>query len=222
MLIVETFLLSAALWVLWVAIDWISALPGGLRSSRLGTPLAVYAIIPLLVSIGLKGGYLPRLERWVPYPRSAPLAKRCPGEAPKAGKAAIDAFIRSCAARYGLDPLLVQAIVSVESNYDARAVSRRGAMGLMQLTPDTAEHLGIRNPFDPHTNLEGGMLYLRTLLERHNARLPLALASYNAGPAKVKRHQGVPPYAETRQYVLKVTEQYKKLRQAQKEGLARK
>ena len=223
LLIAETLIWSAGLWLLWLTVDWLSAVPGGFvgSSSRLRTPLAVYAIIPLLVSLSLRGGYIPRLGDWLFPPKSPPFARRCPGETAGSGKTAIDAFIRGCAARYGLDPLLVQAVVAVESNYDPRAVSRRGAMGLMQLTPDTAEELGIRNPFDPSTNIEGGMHYLRSLLYRHKARLPLALASYNAGPAKVKRYKGVPPYAETQDYVRKVTAQFQKLQRARKEGLAR-
>ena len=112
---------------------------------------------------------------------------------------------------YGVDPLLILAIIQEESQFDPRAVSSKGAMGLMQITQETAKHLGLRDPFDVQENIEGGIRYLQILLERHNWDLRLALASYNAGPSKVERYGGIPPYPETQRYILKVTARYKNL-----------
>lgn len=103
----------------------------------------------------------------------------------------------------GLSPRLVQAVMQVESGYNPKAVSRKGAMGLMQLMPETARELRVGDPFDPEQNIRGGTSYLRQLMGRFGS-LELALAAYNAGPTAVTRHAGVPPYPETRNYVRKV------------------
>lgn len=113
------------------------------------------------------------------------------------------------ARRHGLDPELVMAVAGVESAFQARAVSRKGAQGLMQLMPGTARDLGVADPFDPAANLDGGTRYLRDLLATYDGDLPKALAAYNAGPTAVNRHQGVPPYKETRDYVKKVLHRYR-------------
>ncbi len=100
-----------------------------------------------------------------------------------------------------LDPRLVKALIQVESGFDPRAVSRRGALGLMQLMPATASRLGVRNPFDPEENLRGGVRELRRLIDRYAGDIVLALAAYNAGEGAVARYGGVPPYPETRGYI---------------------
>jgi soluble lytic murein transglycosylase-like protein len=112
------------------------------------------------------------------------------------------------ASRYGVDPDLVHAVIAVESAYDPYAVSSKGAVGLMQLLPETAAELGIHQLTDAHDNVVGGVRYLRRLLDRYSGNLTLALAAYNAGPGAVDRHRGVPPYPETRAYVRKVTGLY--------------
>lgn len=104
----------------------------------------------------------------------------------------------------GLDSRLVRAVVQAESGYNARALSNKGAMGLMQLMPETARRVGVANPYDVDENLHGGTTYLRQLLDRFEGRLELALAGYNAGPEAVERHGGVPPYRETRDYVARI------------------
>ena len=97
---------------------------------------------------------------------------------------------------------LVRAVIQAESNYHERARSRKGAMGLMQLMPGTARQFAVADPYEPRSNIEGGIKYLRSLLERFE--LPLALAAYNAGEAAVRRFGGIPPYPETREYVARV------------------
>lgn len=107
-----------------------------------------------------------------------------------------------------LDPRLVEAVIRVESAFDARAVSVKGAMGLMQLMPGTASDLGVENAFDVEENLRGGTAYLRSLLDRFSGDLTLALAGYNAGPGAVEKYRGVPPYRETTDYVRRVLAAY--------------
>jgi len=113
-------------------------------------------------------------------------------------------FVGEVAARHGLPKNLVMAVIAVESRFDAEAISSRGALGLMQLMPATAEVLGVRDPFDPRENIEGGVRHLRAMLDIFDNDLPLALAAYNAGPKAVIHHRGIPPYRETRQYVSQI------------------
>ena len=111
-------------------------------------------------------------------------------------------------AHNGLDPVLLKSMAAEESNFNPRAVSPKGAGGLMQLMPRTAEWLGVKDFFSPVENVEGGALYVRTLLERYGGNLAKALAAYNAGPAKVDLYRGIPPYAETQNYVRRVIERF--------------
>jgi Transglycosylase SLT domain len=104
---------------------------------------------------------------------------------------------------HGVDPLLVRALIQVESNYRPRAKSHKGAMGLMQLMPSTAREYKLRNPYDPTANIEAGIKYLKSLIDRYGG-VPHALAAYNAGPAAVQKFKGIPPYRETRNYVAKI------------------
>jgi soluble lytic murein transglycosylase-like protein len=125
-----------------------------------------------------------------------------------ANREKIEEMIREVSARYRVDPALVRAVMQTESNWNSSAVSRKGALGLMQLGPGTAQQLGVSNAFDPKQNLDGGVRYLHTLLERYNGDLDKALAAYNAGPGAVDRAGGIPRYRETRDYVQKVTDSY--------------
>ena len=111
------------------------------------------------------------------------------------------------AKRYALDPDLVKAVIEIESGWNPRAVSSRGAIGLMQLMPDTAMDMGVRNPYDPEQNIEGGVKYLKRLVDRFGD-IKLALAAYNAGPSVVKRYGSVPPYTETLLYVQDILFQF--------------
>ncbi len=112
-----------------------------------------------------------------------------------------EALIDQAAARHGVDAKLVRAVIQVESAYRAQARSRKGAVGLMQLLPDTARRFAVKNPYDPVANIEGGITYLKFLLDRFNVDVSLAVAAYNAGEAAVEKFRGIPPYAETRNYV---------------------
>jgi|SRR5579863_8582664 transglycosylase-like protein with SLT domain len=126
----------------------------------------------------------------------------------RANREKIEDMIREVAGRYRVDPALVRAVIQTESNWNSTAVSRKGAQGLMQLGPGTAQQLGVNNAFDPKQNLDGGVRYLHSLLERYNGDLDKALAAYNAGPHAVDRAGGIPQYRETRDYVQKVTDSY--------------
>ena len=151
----------------------------------------------------------------VPYPEPAgPARDEMPVETANGVLAAVlpteilqpdpryDALITEASSRHGVDPTLVRAVIQVESNYQPRARSPRGARGLMQLMPSTARQYGVRNLYDPAANIEGGTRHLKSLLERFP--LKLALAAYNAGEAAVQRFGGVPPFAETRNYVERI------------------
>src|SRR5205807_9800616 len=112
--------------------------------------------------------------------------------------------ITDAASRYGIPERLVTAVIRAESGFNPRAVSRKGARGLMQLMPSTASILGVRNSFDPGENIDGGARHLRGLIERFSNDVPLALAAYNAGENAVVTYRGIPPYAETQDYVARV------------------
>jgi len=120
----------------------------------------------------------------------------------------IDDAIETAASRHNVDPNLVRALIKVESNFNARAVSRKGALGLMQLMPQTARVLAVKNPFDPQQNVDAGVRHLKQLLNNFGGDVRLSLAAYNAGEGAVNRSNGIPPYAETRNYVKRITELY--------------
>src|SRR5437763_2981658 len=120
----------------------------------------------------------------------------------------IDAAIDKAAARHNVDANLVRALVKVESNFNPNAVSRKGAMGLMQLMPQTARQLNLTNPFNPEQNVDAGVRHLKQLLESYGGDVRLSLAAYNAGSGAVARSSGIPRYAETRNYVRRITELY--------------
>ena len=124
------------------------------------------------------------------------------------GENRMDRIVREAAERHKVDPALVKAVITNESGWNSHAVSRKGAVGLMQLIPETAQRYGVGNSFDPVQNVEGGTTYLKWLLDRYKGDLTKTLAAYNAGEHAVDLSGGVPAFRETQQYVRKVTDTY--------------
>jgi hypothetical protein len=142
----------------------------------------------------------------IPIP--APSESKKSGPAKSAPAPALNQVVNSASAAYHLDPDLVNSVIHAESGFNSRAVSPKGARGLMQLMPGTANQLGVNDAFDPQANVGGGSRYLRELLERYNFDLVKALAAYNAGPERVEQYRGVPPFRETRAYVARIVHEY--------------
>jgi len=136
-----------------------------------------------------------------------------PAPAPVSAENRIDQIVQEASARYKVDPLLVHAVISVESNYNSRAISSAGAQGLMQLMPATARGLGVRNSFDAEENIRAGVRHLRDLQDKYKDDR-LALAAYNAGAGAVNRYGWIPPYRETQDYVYRVGKKYGEARKA--------
>ena len=132
-------------------------------------------------------------------PRVAPVAAPQPAPPPT-----IDQILTQAGDKHALDADFLRSVIRAESGFNARAVSPKGAQGLMQLMPGTASSLGVKNSFDPAANVDGGARYLRELLQRYHGDVAKALAAYNAGPQRVDRFRGVPPYGETRAYVTRI------------------
>ena len=146
----------------------------------------------------------PRYQRLGIAPPPAPAMAPPPSGPMSRSAPTIDSHIREAAYRYGVSEQLVTAVIRVESGFNPRAVSPKGARGLMQLMPATASQLGVRDVFDPVENIDGGVRHLRGLMERFENNLPLALAAYNAGEGAVAQYRGIPPYPETQQYVTRI------------------
>ncbi|MBV9574496.1 MAG: lytic transglycosylase domain-containing protein [Acidobacteriales bacterium] len=129
-------------------------------------------------------------------------------------------LINTVGDRHSIDPALINSVIHAESGFNPRAVSPKGAQGLMQLMPKTASNLGVANALDPADNVEGGTKYLRELLELYNFDLVKALAAYNAGPMRVQHYRGVPPFHETRAYVARVIKDFNRQKMAEKKAAA--
>lgn len=132
--------------------------------------------------------------------------------------ASLPELISTASGRYHLDPDLVNSVIHAESGFNPRAVSRKGARGLMQLMPQTASQLGVTDALNPEANVDGGTRYLRELLERYNFDLIKALAAYNAGPQRVEQYHGVPPYYETQAYVAKIIRDFNRKKLAERKA----
>lgn len=127
------------------------------------------------------------------HPKIMPILKR-----------GFDEYVQEAAQKYHVNPTLVHAVIQTESSYNPDAVSPKGAMGLMQLMPSTADRYNVRNAFDPAQNISGGVQYLSELLKHYDQNVALSLAAYNAGEGAVDKYKGIPPYPETEQYVSKI------------------
>lgn len=132
------------------------------------------------------------------------------------GSGSFNELIAATADKYGVDGNLVKAVIKAESNFNHKAVSKKGARGLMQLMPQTAMSLGVNDSFHPGANVDGGIRHLSYLINVYNGDLPLVLAAYNAGEAAVAKYRGIPPYAETRNYVHQVLDFYERYKKAAK------
>jgi len=146
----------------------------------------------------------------------ASVSPRVVDSATPAPLSGLDAAVERIAAEHDVSARLVHSVIQVESNYDAGAISPKGALGLMQLIPATARRFGVSDAFDPLENIQGGVKYLRYLLDLYGGDYPLALAAYNAGEGAVTRYGGVPPYAETRNYLQRVARRLEQARPAAK------
>lgn len=151
-------------------------------------------------------------EKDLSAPASAGKAPRSPQE--------VNEVINTVSSRHHLDPDLINSVIHAESGFNPRAVSPKGAQGLMQLMPQTASRLGVADSFDPGANVEGGTRYLRELLERYNFDLIKALAAYNAGPQRVEQYHGVPPYYETQAYVARIVRDFNRKKLAERKAAA--
>lgn len=116
----------------------------------------------------------------------------------------LDVYINAASKKYNISPKIIKAVIKAESSFDPNCLSKAGAMGLMQLMPATANGLGVKDPYDPAQNIEGGVKYLNYQLKRFDGNIEFALAAYNAGPGAVEKYGGIPPYAETQNYVKKI------------------
>jgi soluble lytic murein transglycosylase-like protein len=163
-----------------------------------------------LSNVPSHAGFERVLAEPAPVPLAAPAAVR--KAVPLDARVPYAPHIAAAARTHGLPEELLAAVIWAESNYNPKATSKKGAKGLMQLMPETARRMGVRDAYDPAENIAGGARYLRQLLDQFNSDLPLALAAYNAGPNAVLRHgTTVPPYAETRAYVPKVIGLFERL-----------
>ena len=157
------------------------------------------------LSIFLERARIARIE----LESDAPKAGRWKGDGWTSGSSLIDSLIRANGERFGVDPYLIFCVIEHESHFRTRAVSPKGAQGLMQLMPGTARRFGVRRPYDPAENIYGGTQYLKELLKMFGGQVHLALASYNAGEGAVLKYgRNIPPYRETREYVKRITKQY--------------
>ena len=134
-------------------------------------------------------------------PTTAPASEQ---DDPSLNETPYGEIIAAASETYGVNPMLVRALIEVESRFRPTARSRKGAMGLMQLMPSTAREYNVRNPFEPKANIEAGIKHLKTLIDRFGSSIELGLAAYNAGPGAVEKFNGVPPYRETRNYVSRI------------------
>ncbi|MGB9203979.1 MAG: lytic transglycosylase domain-containing protein [Terriglobales bacterium] len=184
--------------------------------------------VPTAEITGYEKDLSPPLSSSLPLPApagqpGAAVGRSIPSHAvPALSAPALHQVVDSASAAYHLDPDLVNSVIHAESGFKSHAVSPKGARGLMQLMPGTANQLGVNDAFDPQSNVTGGSRYLRELLERYNFDLVKALAAYNAGPDRVEQYRGVPPFHETQAYVARIVHEYNQKKIAQEKEAKRK
>ena len=181
------------------------------KSEIVGTVTRLYLESDRSGYVDIPTAEIDRFEKDLAPPMQVPVNAPVP-ERPQSLNEVID----SISGRHHLDPDLINSVIHAESRFNPRAVSPKGAQGLMQLMPQTASQLGVANAFDPKANVEGGTRYLRELLERYNFDLVKALAAYNAGPHRVAQYRGVPPYYETRAYVASIIRDFNRKKRAER------
>lgn len=157
---------------------------------------------------------VPTSPKYRVYVRERSLARQVPAPGLARDPSTFDELIRKASSQHGVSMPLLKAVIKAESDFNPTAVSRKGAVGLMQIMPANFRLLNIRDPFDPWENIAGGARYLKLMLQRFNGRLHLALAAYNAGPEAVDRYNNIPPYPETVRYVQKVLSFYRTFRKS--------
>jgi hypothetical protein len=183
------------------------------KSEVVGTVTRLYLGTDRTGYVDIPTAEIERFEKDLAPPINVPVSVAVP-EQPQTLNQVID----SISGRHHLDPDLINSVIHAESGFNARAVSPKGAQGLMQLMPHTASQLGVANAFDPKANVEGGTRYLRELLERYNFDLVKALAAYNAGPHRVEQYRGVPPYYETRAYVANIIRDFNRKKRLERKA----
>jgi membrane-bound lytic murein transglycosylase MltF len=179
-----------------------------------GTDDSSFTDVPTAEITGYEKDLSPSLSLPLPAPAHSP-ASIPSHSVPALSAPALHQVVDSASAAYHLDPDLVNSVIHAESGFNSHAVSPKGARGLMQLMPGTANQLGVNDAFDPQSNVTGGSRYLRELLERYNFDLVKALAAYNAGPLRVEQYRGVPPFHETQAYVARIVHEYNQKKIAQ-------
>jgi len=187
------------------------------RREEIGSVTRLYVVPPGTGYVDVPTSQIDHFDHDFPAPAPAPLSGATPAAA---NSPALGDVVASASERHRIDPDLVQSVIRAESGFKVRAVSPKGAQGLMQLMPQTASVLGVNNAFDPAANVDGGTRYLRMLLERYNFDLIKALAAYNAGPQRVEQYGGVPPYYETRAYVARIIRDFNQKKLAEQKTAA--
>jgi Transglycosylase SLT domain len=191
------------------------------RHQEIGTITRLYLSVDGNNYADVPTAEIVRFDKGPPTPPAPKVQPAPPGMVVPPSPATLDQAIANGSKRYRLDPDLVSSVIRFESNFNAHAVSKKGAQGLMQLMPETASNLGVKNPFDPQSNVDGGTRYLRELIERYNFDLVKALAAYNAGPQRVEQYGGVPPYRETRAYVARIVRDFNRKKLEQRKAAAK-
>jgi len=158
---------------------------------------------------------LPVAEQRVADP--APAVQDRPSRPAVKVKSRYHGIIQQAGRRHGVEPAMIKAIIMAESSYNPRAISSRGAVGLMQLMPITADSMGVKDRFDPEHNIDGGVRYFKHMLERFDGDTRLALAAYNAGARKVRKYNGIPPFQTTRSYIDKVFQYYRRYKDLERQ-----